>query len=85
MARVYIKVTAWERYEIDDSKAEEVKAKLESGEITTGNDIAEMFDIGMEIVDDASTDMTLEDNGGYSTIELMLDDNTMIWQNGKED
>ena len=83
MARVYIKVTVWERYEVPEDKIEEIKAKLESGEITTGEDIAVDYDASMEYVDDTSTDVRLQDNGGFSTIELMSDDNTMIWENGE--
>jgi hypothetical protein len=86
MARVEIKVSIWEAYEIDSpEQLQEILAKLESGEIRTGEDISLAYDIPMNYIDDTSEDLSVEDNDGCSTIELRDDEGQVIWSNGLSD
>jgi hypothetical protein len=56
--------------------------KLKSGELTTGNDVCEFLDRSTEWIDDTSEEMRVEENDGYSTMDIM-EDNKTIWENSK--
>jgi hypothetical protein len=70
---VDFKVTVWERVEVSEEKVDEVLAKLNSGEITTANDLFEdellphVKLIGF--VNETEEYVTPEENDGQSTIE----------------
>jgi hypothetical protein len=49
----------------------EVIKKLKSGELTTGNDVCEFLDRSTEWIDDTSEEMRVEENDGYSTMDIM--------------
>jgi hypothetical protein len=86
MARVEIKVTIWEAYDVDSpEQLKEIIEKLKSGEITTGEDLAVDYDLSMDYIDDTSEDMSIDENYGNSTIEVRDDEGKVIWCNGASD
>lgn len=88
---VDFKITTWERVEIPEEIEQEVLKAIESGEITSANELFEKFDktdnrLSCDIILDVSEQMEIEENGFCSTIELYSDDDsTPIWKNGQED
>lgn len=78
------KITTWEKVTVDEKHEEMIKEKIINGEITSANDIFKFVeDATCEKIDDVDEQMTLEENGGMSTIEIFNDDNELIWQNGE--
>lgn len=79
-----IKNTIWERIEIqNETQYKEVLKKLESGEFTSGSDVANFLNSGSEFLYDTTTEMDLEGNEGFSTLELYNDENEIVFKNGK--
>lgn len=81
------KVTSWERLYIPEELSKQVEEKLKSGEIQTANDVIGLFgDRGVDyegIIEGVEEQMTVEENGGSSTIELIEDDGEdPIFKNG---
>jgi hypothetical protein len=58
----------------------EVIKKLKSGELTTV--CMQFLDRSTEWIDDTSEEMRVEENDGYSTMDIM-EDNKTIWENSK--
>ena len=90
MARVDIKVTAWERVNIKDEFLDIVTEKIISGEIKTTQDIinggyAEDEDGDYHIIDESEVTMTVEENNGNATIQVYENDDESAnpyYQNG---
>jgi hypothetical protein len=83
MARVEIKITIWESYDVDSpEQLQEIIEKFKTGEIRTGEDLSEDYNLSMDYIDDTTSDMTVEENGGQSTIEVRDDEGKVIWSNG---
>ena len=83
---VDFKITTWERVEIPEDNKAEVLEAIKSGKVSTANDIFDQFpnlDISCNKMDDVDEQMSPEENGGSSTIEVFeekgADD---IWSNG---
>jgi hypothetical protein len=80
------KITTWERVIINDEEDQKkVFELIKTGEITSANDIwnkglGELAEYS--ILPDVSKQMTLEENGGRSTIEV-LDNGETLYENGK--
>lgn len=81
------KVTVWKRaYLSEDVDSKKVIQVLEE------DGLGDVFDeelgfIEQEILYETERDMTPEENGGYSTIEVHEDNNPvddLIWSNGKD-
>ena len=73
------KCTVWRRIHIPDDKndKEYILEKLKQG-------AEPLFqDADYETLYDTSEDMTVDENGGSSTIELYDDDNELIFKNGE--
>lgn len=92
MTYIDFKITKWERIDVDDEIKDEVLEKVKSGEITDANDMWNFFDddsFTYEELDDTSEPMSVADNGGFPTIEIHSDYNTLndeiIWDNGRKD
>ena len=79
-----VKVTTWERVEIKEEDKIEVLEKFNSGEIKTTNDIVTYFpnvDF-LGTIMEAEETMTVADNDGQPTVELLDDDKrTYLWDN----
>jgi hypothetical protein len=79
--KVDFKITTWETVKVPQDMEAEVLSKLESGEITTANDLCELLDCSSEKIHDVDEQMTPEENGGNSTIEVQ-DGGEYIFHNG---
>jgi hypothetical protein len=77
------KITTWERITVPEEHEQKILEKIKSGEITTSNDIFDLFeDSQMNILSEVEEQMSVEENGGCSTIEV-FDGTKRIYQNGK--
>lgn len=77
------KITTWERVTVPEHMEQDIKAKIESGEITTANHIHDYCEEAeTNGIDGVEGEVSLEDNGGFNTIEVMVDGD-VIWGNGK--
>ena len=78
------KITTWERIRIEDeSLKDEIVTALKSGEITSADDVFELDkDAYREVLYDVEEQMTVEENGGFSTIEAYEDEGTLLYKNG---
>jgi hypothetical protein len=80
MAHIDFKITSWERVQVSDDKVEEIISKIKSGEISSSEDLIELT-INSEylgIIDDTTEQMTIEENDGQSTIEILVDTETVF-------
>ena len=86
---VDFKVTTWERVQIPEEIKEDVLNKIKTGEINSADDIFSEFDhenLSCDVIDEIPTEqMSVEENGGSSTIEVYKDKDTptTLWQNGE--
>ena len=78
--KVDFKVTMWTRATIDDEDKDKVLKALKSGEITNIFDLYGFVDPEWEDLLETQTGMTVEDNGGESTIEI-IDDGEIVYTN----
>jgi hypothetical protein len=91
MAHIDVKITTWARYDLtDDVDIEKVRRILEVSPSVDGvidemklNYCESSSGVTYNVIDETEEKLTLEQNDGYSTIELIDDDNNIIWQNGK--
>lgn len=95
---VDFKITIWERVEIPEEFEEEILEKIKDGTIASANDLfgyqpkdgKGYLDLDCEKLDDTSEQMTVEENGGCSVVEVW-DNNpdaqgmTCIFENGNEE
>jgi hypothetical protein len=92
------KITTWERVEIPKGMEREIFSKIEDGTISSANglfsftptDGSGYLDLTCEKLEDTDEQMTPEENGGCSTIEVWeqvtVKDNKPMqctWQNGE--
>jgi len=85
MAHVDFKVTIWEKVQIKDECLAEVIEKIKSGKIQSSNDLIDTDytdgdDGNYETIAETEEQLSLEDNGGESTIEVY--DDGIVYQNG---
>jgi hypothetical protein len=73
---VDFKITTWERVEFDEEHNEAVKQAIIDGKIESANDLidflADRGDANFDCnkLDEVDEQMTVEDNGGCSTVEV---------------
>ena len=81
----HFKITTWESVTVDEDIEKEVKKKIKKGEITSSNDIYNQFQSGVnhETMLEVDEQMTVEENGGASTIEIVDHNQKIIWKNGE--
>ena len=82
------KTTVWERFEIEDENKELLLAFLKENPEASPSDIYDWYcgnggDPQAETIEGSYEEMTPEENGGCYTIQILLDDGEMIYQNGK--
>jgi hypothetical protein len=83
---VDFKITTWERVEVEDDSIEEVQKAIESGEVTSAEQLVSQFN-GVRYagkIDDTDEQLTVEENGGCATIDIM-EDGDSVWDNGEEE
>lgn len=85
---VHIKVTIWKKIEISDDVPKQRVVEV----LKAHGSANDLFDIEDEIgylnyddIEDTEEDVTVEDNGGCSTLELKDEDGKTIWWNGDEE
>lgn len=80
-----LKVTVWERMHFDsEEQMKDVIAKLESGEFTNADEVTDYVGKGTETLHDTNTTMVdIEDNDGFSTLEIYDSENELVYSNGK--
>lgn len=83
------KITTWERVTVfDDEVAEKILQQIKDGNIECSDDIynssavEETGDLETEMIFGVSEQMTLEENDGASTIEVLNDEGRTIYENG---
>lgn len=83
------KITTWERVTVKEENEQEVLQAIKNGKIESANDIydflADKGDINIEceILTEVDEQMSVEDNDGASTIEV-VDAGKTIFSNGTE-
>jgi hypothetical protein len=78
------KITTWERVTVPEVHEEKILEGIKKGEITSANDIFNILnEADYTIIPEVEEQMTVEENGGSSTIEVMNDDGDLVWGNGK--
>jgi hypothetical protein len=83
------KITTWEEVTVPEYLEGQVLEAVESGKIESAQDVFDwLSENGHEVdaecskIDDVDEQMTVEENGGQSTIEV-LDDGKYIFHNGE--
>ena len=81
------KITNWERVRVPSEIEDEVMEKIKSGEIESSNELLEEYPectFEGEMEDCVADQMSLEANGGFSTIEVRKAKGELVsWGNGK--
>jgi hypothetical protein len=83
------KVTTWERATINPENYEEVLNAIKTGKISSGEELANYLrdkgdaNISFNILPYCTEQMTVEENDGCSTIEVVQNEQT-IWDNAEE-
>lgn len=82
------KTTVWERFEIEDENKDLLLAFLKENPKASASEIYDWYcdnggDPQLETIEGAYEEMTVEQNCGASTIEVLSSDGEMIYQNGK--
>lgn len=80
---VDFKITAWERVIIPADKEKQVIAALKSGEINTANKLIEFLEEAnyCGVIAETETQLTVKENGGKSTIEVIDEEGETIFKN----
>lgn len=87
MTHVDFKITTWERVELPEDIEVEVIDAIKAGKIKSANDLFNQFqhdDLFCDNLLDSNEQISLEDNKGYSTIEIEDHNNKIIYKNGKD-
>jgi hypothetical protein len=87
MAYVDFKVTIWERVHFDDADIEKVVEKIKNGIVSSSEDMFTEFEdrvaYDSELLHETAEQMSIEENGNQSTIELLNSDGDTICTNEK--
>ena len=79
------KITSWERVSVDEKDEEQLLRLIKEGEITCANDVFNYdFDVDCSKLAEADEQMTLEENGGSATIEVIGNNGDTIFSNEVE-
>jgi len=76
------KITTWERVTVDPKHEKKILKLIKSGNIKSANDVfTYISDAECYKLDDVDVQMTVEENGGEATIDV-LEDGESIYSNG---
>ena len=83
--QVDFKITTWERVEIPQEYQDQVIEALKSGEVSTAEDLIQLLaEATYEgVIAETDEQMTPEDNGGCSTIDVLDEEGNTIWKNAE--
>ena len=77
------KLTIWDRMVFEsEEQMLQAKAMLESGELKTGMDVSDHFNLSSEIQLDTQEEVYVEENEGFATLEIFDEEGDTIWHNG---
>ena len=86
----HFKITTWESVTVPEECQEEVYQAIKSGEITSSSDIfdflqdqKEIDETECEVIEEVEEQMSVDENGGCSTIEILDENGNTVWGNGK--
>jgi len=82
--QIDFKITTWERITIPQELEQEVIKAIQNEEITSADDLIEMFGddcFNEGILSDVSQQMTTEENDDNATIEIINDKGNTIFDN----
>jgi hypothetical protein len=82
--QIDFKITTWERISVPQELQEAVTKAIASEEITCADDLFEMFGddcFNEGYLSDVSQQMTIEENDGNATIEVLNDKGETIFDN----
>lgn len=83
------KITSWERVRVSEEQEQKVLQAIKDGKINSANDIVDFLgdegDMNVELIplNEVSEQMTVEENGGCSTIEVIDGSQEIVFKNGK--
>lgn len=83
------KVTSWQRITVSREQEEKVLEAIKRGDINTASDIYNFLadegdmNVDCENLPETETEMTIDDNNGYATIEVIGDEGESLFKNGK--
>ena len=84
------KITTWERVEVPTHLEDLVCDAIKKGVVDSSNSLHDFLsenghdvDTEYSIIQEVEEQMSVEENGGSSTIEVLGDDGNNIWQNGE--
>ena len=82
---VEFKITIWERTSIPEKFEPKVREMLKNGEVTSADDLhAAIEDLCTDTLYDTSEQISVEENGGFTTIEAFEDHgSSAFFKNGK--
>lgn len=81
-----IKTTIWERIEFDsEEQMKDVLSKLKNRELNSSIDVCDYLEKSVEMLHGTSEEMTIYDNGGQPTQEILNEDGNTIWNNVEGD
>ena len=77
------KVTTWERWVVHDSHEEKVLEAIKDGRISSAEELFDFENVepSSEFIDIASEQMSVDDNDGYATIEVLNSEGETIYNN----
>lgn len=78
MGHIDIKQTIWSRFTFSDDVDLSIIKSLEDVEKVINNGYDEFEDLA-----ETASDMSVEENNGFSTIEVFNDEEELIWKNGE--
>ena len=77
------KLTVWDRMVFEsEEQMLEAKALLESGELKSGLDVSDHFELSAEIMLDTQEEIYVEENNGFPTLEIFNEEGDSVWHNG---
>ena len=80
------KLTIWDRMEFEsEEQMLQAKAMLESGELKTGMDVSDHFNLSAELMIDTQEEVYVEENNGLPTLEIFNEEGDTVWHNGTDE
>lgn len=80
------KLTIWDRMEFEsEEQMLQAKAMLESGELKTGLDVSDHFNLSAELMLDTQEEMYPEENNGLCTLTMFNENGDTVWHNGTDE
>lgn len=80
------KLTIWDRMVFEsEEQMLQAKAMLKSGELKTGMDVSDHFNLSAELMIDTQEELYIEENNGLATLEIFNENGDTVWHNGTDE